>query len=306
MMIFKEKFIIEKEDVGERIDRFLSDNLAEVSRSRIQKLIDENQVTVNEKECKSNYKIRLDDEIVLTIPEPVEVDIKAENIPLDIIYEDEDVIVVNKPKNMVVHPAIGHYTGTLVNALMYHCKGNLSGINGELRPGIVHRIDMNTTGLLVACKNDFAHNFIAKQLKDHSSKRRYEAIVYNNIKDDEGTIDAPIARSKNDRKKMAIDKKNGKNAITHYKVIKRFEKYTHIECNLETGRTHQIRVHMAMLNHPILGDDLYGPKSCPYNLIGQTLHAGLLGFVHPRTKSYVEFSVKRPEYFEKLITSILK
>lgn len=295
------KFIVSIEDEDERIDKYLASRNETMSRSRIQKLLEDQKVTVNDKVVKSNYKICEDDVIVVNIPEPVAVNIEPQNIPLDIVYEDDDIIIINKPKGLVVHPAPGHYNDTLVNALMYHCKDNLSGINGELRPGIVHRIDMNTTGLLVCCKNDVSHNFIAEQFKVHSGTRRYEAIVHNTLTDDEGVIDAPIGRSVNDRKKMAINQKNGRDAITHYKVIERFKNFTHVECQLETGRTHQIRVHMASIRHPLLGDDVYGPANCPFNLSGQTLHAGVLGFIHPRTKEYVEFSVKRPEYFDKLI-----
>ena len=231
-------------------------------------------------------------------------EIVPEDIPLDILYEDHDVILVNKPKGMVVHPAAGHYTGTLVNALMFHCKEDLSGINGVLRPGIVHRIDMDTTGIIIACKNDLAHNSIAAQLKEHSITRRYQAIVHGALKDDEGVIDEPIGRSPKDRKKMAVNYNNGKSAVTHYKVLTRFKDFTHIECRLETGRTHQIRVHMASIGHPLLGDAVYGPAKCPYKLQGQTLHAGILGFVHPRTGEYMEFSAPLPEYFEELLRKL--
>lgn len=298
------KLIVSWEDEGVRIDKYLVDNLEDITRNRIQKLIDEKQIKVNDKDIKSNYKVKENDIIHIVIPEAVEINIQAENIPLDIVYEDEDLLVVNKPKGMVVHPAPGHYTGTLVNAIMYHCKDNLSGINGELRPGIVHRIDMDTTGLLVVCKNDYAHNFLAEQLKEHSITRKYHAIVYNSVKEDDGTVNAPLGRNPSDRKKMAIVK-DGREAITHYHVIDRFKNFSYIECQLETGRTHQIRVHMTSINHPLLGDELYGPKSSNYNLQGQTLHAKVLGFIHPRTKEYMEFEVPLPEYFEKLI-NILK
>ena len=239
--------------------------------------------------------------IEVTVPDAVEPDILPEDLSLDIVYEDKDIIVINKPKGMVVHPAPGHYSGTLVNALLYHCKGELSGINGVMRPGIVHRIDMDTTGLLVACKNDYAHNFIAEQLKIHSSTRKYQAICYNSIKEQEGTVEAPIGRHPTDRKKMAVNYKNGKSAVTHFRVINNYNNYSHIECQLETGRTHQIRVHMASINHPLLGDELYGPKNCPFNLQGQTLHAGVLGFIHPSEKKYVEFEAPLPDYFVKLL-----
>lgn len=294
-------FIAGEEQKKQRIDKYLTEELTEFSRSRIQKLLEEEQVRVNGKAVKANYKLTPGDEVELVIPEAVEMDIPAEDIPLDIVYEDEDVIVINKPKGMVVHPAPGHYTGTLVNALMYHCKEQLSGINGELRPGIVHRIDMDTTGLLVACKNDFAHNCIAEQLKEHTSTRRYHAIVYNSVKEDEGIVDAPIGRDVHDRKKMAINYKNGREAVTHYKVLQRFGKFSYIECQLETGRTHQIRVHMTSIGHPLLGDEVYGPKNCPFHLQGQTLHAKTLGFVHPRTGEYMEFDSELPEYFTKLL-----
>ncbi len=286
---------------GVRIDKVLSEEFPDISRSFIQKLIKDEKITVNGKTIKSNYKTAASDMINIEIPDAVETDILPENIPLDIVYEDEDIIVINKPKGMVVHPAPGHYSGTMVNALMYHCKDNLSGINGVLRPGIVHRIDMDTTGIIVACKNDFSHRSLAEQLKDHSITRKYEAIVYNSFKEKTGTVDAPIARNPIDRKKMAIDRVNGRNAVTHYTVIKNLKGYAHIECQLETGRTHQIRVHMASIKHPLLGDSVYGPAKCPYNLTGQTLHARTLGFIHPRTGKYVEFTSELPDYFNKLL-----
>lgn len=284
-----------------RIDRYLTEYFQDFTRNRIQKLLDDGLVTVNQKVVKANYKAKLNDQIEVTIPDAVEPDILPEDIPLDIVYEDQDIIVINKPKGMVVHPAPGHYSGTLVNALMYHCKGDLSGINGVMRPGIVHRIDMDTTGLIVACKNDISHNFIAEQLKVHSSTRKYQAICYNSIKENEGTVNAPIGRHPTDRKRMSINHHNGKEAITHYKVINNLKNYSHIECLLETGRTHQIRVHMASINHPLLGDEVYGPKNCPYNLKGQTLHAGVLGFIHPATREYMEFQAPLPDYFNKLL-----
>ena len=297
-------FTPDDEQKNVRIDKFLSEQLPDQSRSYLQKLLKEGNVTVNEKPVKANYKVQLSDTVRLELPEPENPDILPEDIPLDILYEDHDVILVNKPKGMVVHPAAGHYTGTLVNALMFHCKEDLSGINGVLRPGIVHRIDMDTTGVIIACKNDLAHNSIAAQLKEHSITRRYQAIVHGALKDDEGVIDEPIGRSPKDRKKMAVNYNNGKSAVTHYKVLTRFKDFTHIECRLETGRTHQIRVHMASIGHPLLGDAVYGPAKCPYKLQGQTLHAGILGFVHPRTGEYMEFSAPLPEYFEELLRKL--
>lgn len=296
----KELFVTE--DIsGDRIDKFLSEQCEELSRSFLQKLLKAGEIFVNGKPVKASYRVLDGDSILFEVPEATEPEILPEDIPLDIVYEDHDVILVNKPKGMVVHPAAGHYTHTLVNALMYHCREDLSGINGVLRPGIVHRIDMDTTGILIACKNDLAHNSIAAQLKEHSITRRYEAIVHGVLKDEEGTVDAPIGRNPQDRKKMCINHQNGKHAVTHYRVLKRFHDFTHIECRLETGRTHQIRVHMASIGHPLLGDAVYGPSKCPYKLQGQTLHAGVLGFVHPRSGEYMEFRAPRPEYFERLL-----
>ena len=297
-------FNIESDD-GARIDRFLSEEMPDMSRSRLQKLIKDGDILVNDKPVKANYRLSFDDRIEVTIPELKEPEIVAEDIPLDILYEDEDILIVNKPKGMVVHPAPGHYSGTLVNALMFHCKDSLSGINGVMRPGIVHRIDMNTTGSLIVCKNDAAHQSLADQLKVHSIKRVYEAIVHGNLKDDEGTINAPIGRHPIDRKKMSTHCKNGRNAITHYKVLKRLGNYTYVSCELETGRTHQIRVHMASIGHPILGDDVYGPARCPVkNLVGQTLHAKTLGIIHPRTQEYLEVNAPLPNYFENLLKTL--
>ena len=243
----------------------------------------------------------------MLLPEPEELNVEPENIPLDILYEDDDLLVVNKPKGMVVHPAAGHSSGTLVNAVLYHCRGNLSGINGVLRPGIVHRIDMDTTGALVICKSDFAHQSLAEQLSVHSITRKYRAIVHGNLKEDEGTVRGAIGRHPTDRKKMAINERNGKPAVTHYRVLERFGNYTYIECQLETGRTHQIRVHMASIGHPLHGDAVYGPKKCPVkNLQGQTLHAMVLGFIHPRTGAYMEFEAPIPEYFSNLLLQFRK
>lgn len=295
---------ITREQVNMRIDKYLSEEIPDSSRSYIQKLIGDNRILVNDQPVKANYKLRENDSIQVTIPEPEAVDITPEDIPLDILYEDDDVLIVNKPKGMVVHPSAGHYTGTLVNALMYHCKDHLSSINGVLRPGIVHRIDMDTTGLLVVCKNDVAHQSLAEQLKCHSITRKYQAIVYDNITEDSGTVHQPIGRHPIDRKKQAINYKNGKDAITHYRVLERFGgKYTHIECQLETGRTHQIRVHMASIHHPLLGDTVYGPAKDPFHLQGQTLHAGVLGFIHPRTQEYMEFHADLPDYFQALLAN---
>lgn len=295
------KYEIDEDNEGERIDKFISGLIDSFSRSYLQKLIDSGEVTVNNKTTKSSYKLKFDDLVMVNLPDAVTPDIKAENIPLDILYEDNDVIVVNKPKGMVVHPSAGHYEGTLVNALMYHCEDNLSGINGVLRPGIVHRIDKNTTGSVIVCKNDYSHQKIAEQLKNHSVVRRYHAIVNGIINEDEGTIRTNIGRNPKDRFKMAVVSSGGKDAVTHFKVLKRFDKHTYIECALETGRTHQIRVHMAHINHPILGDDLYSNVSCPYKLEGQCLHAKILGFIHPVTNEYVETDAMLPEYFKHLL-----
>ena len=294
-------FEITPEMEGERIDKCISNYVETLSRSYIQKIIKEGKAYINDAPVKSNYKVRVDDKVQFTIPDCEELDIPPQDIPLDIIYEDKDVLIVNKPKNMVVHPAPGHYEGTLVNAIMYHCHNDLSGINGVLRPGIVHRIDKDTTGSLIICKNDEAHRKIAEQLKEHSITRKYRAIVYGRISNDEGVVDAPIGRHPTDRKKMAINERNGKTAITHYKVLERFEKYTYIECQLETGRTHQIRVHMTSIGHPLLGDEVYGNAKCPFKLEGQTLHAMTIGFIHPSTNQYVEYEAPLPEYFERLL-----
>lgn len=299
-----EYFTVENEE-GERIDKYLAEMLEDKSRSYIQKLIKDKLVHVNEKPVKANYRLVLGDRVEITIPEIKEPDIVAEDLALDILYEDKDVIVVNKPKQMVVHPAPGHYSGTLVNGLMYHCGGELSGINGMMRPGIVHRIDMDTTGSLIVCKNDAAHQSLSEQLKEHSINRIYVALVHGNIKEEEGTVNAPIGRHPTERKKMSTQAKNGRTAITHYKVLQRYGNYTYIQCKLETGRTHQIRVHMASIGHPLVGDQVYGPKKCPFpKLIGQTLHAKTLGFVHPATGEYVEVEAPMPEYFENLLKQL--
>ena len=294
-------FLIQEELCDERIDKCLSLLMDTLSRSYIQKLIKEDNVLVNNKVVKANYRVKADDEVSFYLPKSIEPEILPQDIPLDVLYEDEDVIIINKPKGMVVHPAAGHYKDTLVNGLLYHCKDSLSGINGVMRPGIVHRIDMNTTGSLIVCKNDLSHNHIAAQLKEHSVTRKYHAIVYVVLKDDFGTIDKPIGRSDADRKKMAVNAKNGRNAVTHYKVLQRFDKYTYIECQLETGRTHQIRVHMASIGHPLLGDDVYSTRSCPFKLEGQTLHAKTIGFIHPKTMEYVDIEAPLPNYFVHLL-----
>lgn len=301
MNTFFDKIIVDFLADGTRIDKYISTLYPDISRTHIQRLIAEQFILVNDSVVKSNYKLSTNDVVLIHIPEAIEPEIVPEDIPLDILYEDSDIIVVNKPKQMVVHPARGHYSGTLVNALLYHCKDELSGINGVMRPGIVHRIDMDTTGVLVVCKNDYAHNKLAEQLKEHSITRRYEAIVHNVIKEDSGTVNAKIGRHPNNRLKMEANVNNGKDAITHYKVLERFKNFTHIECQLETGRTHQIRVHMASIGYPLLGDAVYGPAHCPYKLVGQTLHARVLGFIHPRTNKYMEFEAPLPEYFVHLL-----
>ena len=286
-----------------RIDRFLGSRLEQVSRSYLQKLVKEGAVLVNGKPVKSSYKVENGDWIRLEIPDAVEPEIEAEEMDLDILYEDSDIILINKPKGMVVHPAAGHYSGTLVNGLMAHCKDELSGINGVMRPGIVHRIDMDTTGVLIVCKNDKAHNAIAEQLKVHSITRKYYAIVHGVLKEDTGTVNAPIGRHPVDRKKMSINEKNGKEAVTHYRVLRR--RFTFVECQLETGRTHQIRVHMASIGHPLLGDQVYGPAKVPFSgLQGQTLHAGVLGIIHPSTGEYMEFTAPLPDYFEAVLKKL--
>lgn len=301
----RESLTVSKEGHGIRIDRYLSDCYPQWSRSYLQKLLKEENILVNEKARKANYKLREGEEITILIPPMEEVEILPENIPLDILYEDPWLLIVNKPKGMVVHPAAGHTSGTLVNAIMYHCKENLSGINGQLRPGIVHRIDKDTTGALVICKDDTTHRALAEQLKEHSITRKYRAIVLGVISED-GTVEGPIGRHPIDRKKMAINYKNGKAAVTHYQVLEKFTKYTYIECQLETGRTHQIRVHMSSIGHPLLGDSVYTKAKWPYKLEGQVLHAMVIGFIHPATGKYLEVEAPLPDYFSQLLENLRK
>ena len=296
------KFICET--AGIRIDKYISDLDLGISRSSAVNLIENGSITLNGEKVSKKYKIALGDVIEIDMPEPVPYEAKAENIPLDIIYEDDDLLVVNKAKGMVVHPAAGNYDGTLVNALLYHCGDSLSGINGVLRPGIVHRIDKDTSGLLIVAKNDFAHSLLAQQIKEHSFTREYEAIVFGKMKETEGTVNAPIGRNPNDRKKMCVISKNSKEAVTHYSVINEYKGYTHIKCKLETGRTHQIRVHMAYLGHPVAGDLLYGVKNEKVDFTGQCLHARKIGFIHPRSQEYIEFTSQLPDYFEKFLIKL--
>ncbi len=288
-------------DENIRIDKFLAQAMEDVTRSHLQKLIEDGCVTVDGATVKPNFKLKVGQAVVAMIPEAKTIDVEAEDIPLDIVYEDEHLLVVNKPQDMVVHPAAGNYEGTLVNALLHHCKDSLSGINGVIRPGIVHRIDKDTSGLLLVAKDDLTHNGLAAQIKEHSLTRKYIALVHGNFRQDEGTVDAPIGRHPTDRKKMCITDKNSKTAVTHYRVLKRFGEYSLVECRLETGRTHQIRVHMASIGHPVLGDKTYGVKKEKYNLSGQLLHARIVGFVHPVTKEYMEFQTDIPERFLKFL-----
>ena len=299
-------FTVSQEAVGDRIDRWLVENVEGLTRSSVQRLIDEECVLVNQKPTSKNYKLRLGDVVYLYTPELKELDVVAEEIPLEIVFEDEHLLVVNKPKGMVVHPAAGNYSGTLVNALMAHCKGSLSGINGVMRPGIVHRIDKKTSGLLIVAKSDAAHLGLAEQIKVHSFTRIYEAIVCGNLKNDSGTIDAPIGRHPIDRKKMCVTDKNSKNAVTHYEVLQRYNGFTHIRVKLETGRTHQIRVHMSHIGHSVAGDEVYGPKKPLKELDGQCLHAKVIGFEHPVTHEYLEFESELPKYFDDFIQKLKK
>lgn len=296
-----QEFEVSSDQAGERLDKILSLIYQDMSRSFFQKLIKNQQILVNNVPRKSNYRVEVKDIISVSVPKAEEIEILPEPIPLDILYEDGDILVVNKPKGMVVHPAVGHYSGTLVNAVMYHCKDSLSGINGVIRPGIVHRIDMDTTGALIVCKNDNAHIKIAEQIKVHSVTRRYLGIVKGVVKQDTGTIEGTIGRHPVDRKKMAVNVTNGKIAITHYRVVQRFCNHTFMEFELETGRTHQIRVHMASIGHPLLGDMIYGNGKNSWNLQGQTLHAAVIGFIHPVTNQYLELEAPLPKYFEDLL-----
>ncbi len=297
-------FTVLSEDKCERIDKFITLKTDRFSRSGIAKIIEDGGVLVNGEVASKKYKCKPNDEIVINVPDLKPLETLPQNIPLDIVYEDDDLLVVNKPKGMVVHPAAGNYDGTLVNALLYHCGDSLSGINGVMRPGIVHRIDKDTSGLLIVAKNDFAHIGLAEQIKEHSFHRAYECVVHGNIKEDKGTINQPIGRNPKDRKKMAVTFKNSKNATTHFEVIKRYGEFTHVRCVLETGRTHQIRVHMAYIGHPVAGDEVYGPKKVQKGLNGQCLHAKHIGFVHPRTNEWLEFESDLPEYFKNFLNKL--
>lgn len=293
---------VSTEDVGKRIDTFVSGNISEMTRSAIQGLIEKNKILVNGKPVNKNYKLKSGDSIAVEIPEPQVMDAIPENIPLEIVYEDNDLLVVNKPKGMVVHPAHGNYNGTLVNALLYHCGESLSGINGVIRPGIVHRIDKNTSGLLIVAKNDHSHIRLAEQIKEHSFTREYEAVASGYFKETSGTIEAPIGRHKTDRKKMCVTTENSRHAVTHYTVIRQYAGYAHVKLRLETGRTHQIRVHLSYIGHSVLGDDVYG-KSYK-NIDGQCLHARKIGFIHPSTNEYMEFTSELPDYFRKILDKL--
>lgn len=297
-------FAVEENQVGLRLDKYLAEQFPDKTRTSLQKLIDNQAVLVNGQESSKNYKLKAQDCVTVEIPEPVELNVCPQNISLEIVYEDDALLVVNKPKGMVVHPAPGNPDGTLVNALLYHCGDSLSGINGVIRPGIVHRIDKNTSGLLMIAKNDAAHQSLAAQIKEHSFLREYEAVVYGRVQEDSGTVCAPIGRSKADRKKMCVTAQNSKEAVTHFTVLRRYRRFTHIRCRLETGRTHQIRVHMAYLGHPVAGDEVYGPKKVITQLGGQCLHAKVLGFVHPVTGQWMQFDSDLPDYFIRFLASL--
>lgn len=301
--ILEEIITISKDNIGKRLDLIISQNLTDISRSQVQNLIEQNLITVNDKHAKKKYIVKLHDKIKISIPDPTPLEAKAENIYIEIVYEDDDLMVVNKPKGLVVHPAPGHPNGTLVNALLHATGNKLSGINGVLRPGIVHRIDKDTSGLLIVAKNDFAHRKLAVQIKNHKFRREYETVVHGIIKKTEGTLNYPIGRNIHDRKKMSVTYTNSKEAITHYKVINQFEKYAHLRLTLTTGRTHQIRVHMAYIGHPVAGDQRYGPKNTNTSLHGQCLHAKYIGFTHPRTERFLEFESDLPDYFKKFLSA---
>ncbi len=291
-------------DSEKRLDKFIADSIDGKSRSFLQKLFSENRILKGGKPLSKSYRVKPGDEISVILPPVRESSAKPQNIPLDVVYEDDYLLVVNKPKGMVVHPAAGNYDGTLVNALLYHCGDSLSGIGGVIRPGIVHRIDKDTSGLLIVAKNDYSHVFLAQQIKEHSFSRQYEAVVYGRVKQDSGVVDAPIGRSEKDRKKMCVTEKNSKNAVTEYEVVNRYERFTHVRLTLKTGRTHQIRVHMAYLGHPVAGDAVYGPKKVITKLSGQCLHAKTIGFIHPKTKQYMQFDSNLPDYFLSFINSL--
>ena len=295
---------VQAEDTGSRIDKYISDNIEQLTRSAVQGLLEKESILVSGRSVSKNYKLRAGDTVTVEIPEPEPMDAQPEDIPLDIVYEDDDLLVVNKPKGMVVHPAHGHYTGTLVNALLHHCGDSLSGINGVIRPGIVHRIDRFTSGLLIVAKNDESHRHLAQQIKEHSFTREYEAVACGHFKQTEGTVDAPIGRHKTDRKKMCVTQENSRNAVTHYTVLHQYGGYAHVRLRLETGRTHQIRVHLSYIGHPVLGDDVYGK---PYKGIeGQCLHARKIGFIHPSTGEYMEFTSDLPDYFQAVLRKLEK
>ncbi len=295
---------VDAQTQGQRIDKLISEFSEDLTRSAVQKLLSEGSVTIDGVAVSKNYKVKNGDRISVVIPKAKPLDILPQDIPLDIRYEDDDLLVVNKPKGMVVHPAAGNYDGTLVNALLHHCEGSLSGINGVIRPGIVHRIDKDTSGLLIVAKNDFAHLSLAEQIKGHSFTREYQTVVYGRMNADHGTVDAPIGRHPTDRKKMAVTQKNSKFAITHYEIVSTYRDFTHLRVRLETGRTHQIRVHMAYIGHPVAGDPVYGPKKVITSLGGQCLHAGLIGFKHPRTRQYIEIESELPDYFKTFLRSL--
>lgn len=297
------EFLVLEEDEGDRLDVYLSKELGDMSRSYIQKIIKDKKVIVNDKIEKAKYLVKEDDKIKIEIPAPKLLEVTPQDIPIEIVYEDDDILIVNKPQGMVVHPAPGNYDNTLVNAILYHCKDNLSSINGVIRPGIVHRIDKDTSGILMIAKNNNSHNSLAEQLKDHSITREYEFICHGVVKEDKITVDKPIGRNPKDRLKMSVVN-NGKRAVTHFEVVKRFENFTHMRARLETGRTHQIRVHSLSINHPLLGDNLYGPKTSKFKLKGQTLHAKKLGFIHPTTNEYIEFNSDLPDYFNEIIDKL--